>query len=199
MSKELDVREIQEAVRKKYAEISRSAEGKFKYPTGRSGVIALGYDLSVVGDVPDELLESFCGVGNPFSLGPIKPGESVLDVGCGAGFDLIVASRFVGPRGWVCGIDLTSEMVEKAQANLRRAGVSNGEVHCAGSETIPHDDGTFDVVISNGVLNLSPLKDKSFGEIYRVLKSNGRLQFADIVLKEDLPAEVAGSLEAWSD
>ena len=199
MTKELDITRIQEAVRKKYAEVSRSAVGKFKYPTGRAGAIALGYDLSVVGDVPDELLESFCGVGNPFSLGPINPGETILDAGCGGGFDLIIASRFVGPGGQVYGIDLTPEMVETAKTNLRRACVSNGQVLLASSEAIPFDDSTFDVVISNGVLNLSPLKEKSFEEIYRVLKSNGRLEFADIVLKEDLPAEVAGSLEAWSD
>lgn len=199
MTKELDVRVIQEAVRRKFTEAARSAEGKFKYPTGRAGAIALGYDPSVVRDMPDELLESFCGVGNPFSLGPINPGEISLDVGCGAGFDLIVASRFVGKTGRVCGIDLTPKMVERAQMNLRRAGVSNSAVHLAGSEAIPYDDSTFDVVISNGVLNLSPLKERSFREIYRVLKLNGRLQFADIVLKLDLPAGIINSLEAWSD
>ena len=199
MTKELDVIQIQEAVRKKYAEVLRSAEGKFQYPTGREGAEALGYDLSLVGQMPNELLESFCGVGNPFSLGTINPGEVILDVGSGAGFDLVVASRLVGPKGQVCGIDLTPEMVERAQTNLKRAGVSNGKVDCAGSEAIPYADGTFDVVISNGVLNLSPSKEQSFGEISRVLKPNGRLQFADIVLKEDLPTEVANSLEAWSD
>lgn len=150
MNKEPDVKVIQEAVRKKYAGVAHSAEGKFKYPTGRAGAIALGYDPPVVGDMPDELLESFCGMGNPFSLGPINPGEVILDVGCGAGFDLIVASRFVGPSGRVCGIDLTPEMAERARMNLKRTGVSNGAVHLAGSEAIPYDYSTFDVVISNG-------------------------------------------------
>jgi SAM-dependent methyltransferase len=199
MTRELDVSEIQEAVRKKYAEVSRSAEGKFKYPTGRAGALGLGYDASVIENMPEDLVESFCGVGNPFSLGAINPGEVILDVGCGAGFDLIVANRLVGPKGQVCGIDLTPEMVEKAEINIKQAGVSNGRIHLAGAEAIPYDEGIFDVVTSNGVLNLSPLKEKSFREIYRVLKPGGRLQFADIVLKEDLPAEVANSLEAWSD
>lgn len=199
MTKKPDVTQIQEAVRKKYAEVSCSAEGKFQYPTGRAGVGALGYDPSLLGDLPDELVESFCGVGNPFSLGSIKLGETILDVGCGAGFDLIIASRLVGPTGQVSGVDLTPEMVERARTNFGKAGVSKGQVHCVGSEAIPYADSTFDVVISNGVLNLSPEKERSFGEIYRVLKPNGRLQFADIVLKEDLPAEVANSLEAWSD
>lgn len=199
MAKELDVTQIREAVRKKYAEVSRSAEGKFQYPTGKAGVVALGYDPSFLGDLPDELVESFCGVGNPFSLGAIEPGETVLDVGCGAGLDLIVASRLVGPTGQVCGIDLTPEMVGRAQTILKKAGVSNAQVYCSGSEAIPHADSTFDVVISNGVLNLSPEKERSFTEIYRVLKPHGRLQFADIVLKENLPAKVAYSLEAWSE
>lgn len=194
----LDVKGIQDAVRKKYGEVSQSAEGKFAYPTGKAGAVALGYDPSVIRNIPIELLESFCGVGNPFSLGKINPEEAVLDVGCGTGFDIIVASRLVGLTGRVCGIDLTPEMVEHAKRNLMRAGVSNAEVQIASSEAIPYYDCTFDVVISNGVLNLSPLKEKSFREIYRVLKSNGHLQFADIVLKGDLPPEIASSLDAWS-
>lgn len=199
MTKKFDVTEIQEAVRKKYGAVSQSARGRFQYPTAREGVVALEYDLSLIDDLPDEQIESFCGVGNPFSLGPINPGEAILDVGCGAGFDLIVASRLAGPRGRVCGVDLTPEMVDNARRNLRRAGVSNGRVLCAGAEAIPYAESTFDVVISNGVLNLSPAKEESFSEIYRILKPDGRLQFADIVLKEDLPLEVANSLEAWSE
>ena len=199
MTKEPDVIEIQEAVRKKYADVSRAAEGKFKYPTGKTGAKALGYDLSLVEDLPEEILECFCGVGNPFSLGKITPGAVVLDVGCGTGFDLIVASRYVGSSGRVCGIDLTPEMVEKAQKNLRRAGVPNSDVQIGGSEAIPYANNTFDVAISNGVLHLSPLKEQSFQEIHRVLKPTGRLQCAIIVLNENLPAEVASSLDAWSD
>ena len=191
--------EIQRAVRAKYAEISCSAAGRFRYPTGRAGAIALGYDLSVLSDLPDDVLDTFCGVGNPFALESIHSGEKVLDIGCGAGLDMILASRLVGPAGRVCGIDLTPEMVEKARANFVRAGVNNANAVVAGSEAIPYDNDTFDVVISNGVLNLSPLKERSFREIFRVLKPGGRLRFADIILKEDLPAELANSLEAWSD
>jgi SAM-dependent methyltransferase len=191
--------EIQRAVRAKYAEISCSAAGRFRYPTGRAGAIALGYDLSMLSDLPDDVLDTFCGVGNPLALESIHSGEKVLDIGCGAGLDMILASRLVGPSGRVCGIDLTPEMVEKARANFVRAGVNNANAVVAGSEAIPYDNDTFDVVISNGVLNLSPLKERSFREIFRVLKPGGRLRFADIVLKEDLPAELANSLEAWSD
>jgi arsenite methyltransferase len=190
---------VLEAVRRKYGEVSRTAEGKFNYPTGRQGALALGYDSAAIDAMPPELIESFCGVGNPFSLGPVRAGEAVLDVGCGAGFDLIVAGRLAGPAGRVSGIDVTPEMVEKARRNLLQAGLSGGEVRVAGAEEIPYEDGSFDLVISNGVLNLSPLKEKCFGEVYRVLRPEGRLQFADIVLKGDLPEKIAGSLEAWSD
>jgi protein-L-isoaspartate O-methyltransferase len=128
MINKLDIKGIQDAIRKKYAEISSSADGKFNYSTGRNGAISLGYDMSIVESMPNELIESFCGVGNPFTLGPIKSGMTVLDIGCGAGFDLIYASRMVGNTGKVCGIDLTPEMVEKAKLNLKRYGVSNYDV-----------------------------------------------------------------------
>lgn len=192
------VQGIQDAIRARYAEVSKSAEGRFNYPTGRDGALLLGYDANVIGMMNDELAESFCGVGNPFKLGPINPGEAVLDIGCGAGFDLVVASSLVGKRGKVCGIDITPEMKEKAEKNLYKAALSDFDVRIAGTESIPYSDGTFDVVISNGVLNLSPLKEKSFREILRVLIPGGRLQFADIVRKDACTPTGGDSLEAWS-
>lgn len=198
MARKLSSEEIYEAIRKKYADVSRSAEGKFKYTTGKAGAEALGYDLSIVSDVPEEVFRSFCGVGNPFSPGQINPGETVLDVGCGTGFDLAYAAHLVGPSGHVSGIDLTPEMVEKAVQNLTNAGVSNAEVQLAGSGPIPYDNHTFDVIISNGVLNLSPCKDKTFSEIFRILKPDGRFQFADVVLKDNLPEKVVNSLDHWT-
>lgn len=190
---------IQHAVRRKYAQVAHSASGKFQYLTGKAGAAALGYDLSALSDLPDEVVESFCGVGNPFALGAIRTGEKVLDVGCGAGVDMILASRLVGPAGRVCGLDLTPEMVEKAQANFAVTGTANANAVVAGSDAIPYDDNSFDVVISNGVLNLSLLKDRSVRELFRVLRPAGRLQLADIVLNEQLPAEMTNSLDAWSD
>jgi len=198
MADQIDAKKIQDAVRQKYSDVSTSAKGKFNYPTGRDGAILHGYDRAIIRGMPDGLTESFCGVGDPFTLGPINTDETLLDVGCGAGFDLIVASHMVGQNGEVCGIDLTPEMVEKARNNLNQYGVQNYDVRVAGAESIPYPDSTFDVVISNGVLNLSPLKEKSLREIYRVLRPNGRLQFADIVLKEDCGA-ACSTLEAWSN
>jgi SAM-dependent methyltransferase len=195
----LDLVGIRDAIRKKYAEVSGTAANKFNYPTGKEGAALQGYDLKILVNMPDELIESFCGVGNPFRLGQIKPEETVLDIGCGAGFDMIVASNLVGRKGKVCGIDITPEMLEKAKRNLALAAASAYDVRIGGAEEIPYDEGTFDIVTSNGVLNLSPLKDKSFKEIYRVLKPAGRLQFADIVLKEGQSASGSNRPEDWSN
>lgn len=194
----LDVGAIQDRIRSTYGEVARSATGKFQYATGRDGALALGYDPATIAALPDDVLDVFCGVGNPFALGALRAGETVLDVGCGGGVDLVVASRAVGPAGAVRGIDLTPAMVERARVNLARAGTTNARVQVGGAEAIPYSDASVDVVISNGALNLSPAKDQAFAEMHRVLKPGGRLQFADIVLSDKLPADVANSLDAWA-
>ena len=175
-----------------------SSEGKFAYPTGRAGAEALGYDPLFIREAPASLLNAFCGVGNPFSLGQIKPGDSVLDVGSGAGFDLYVAGRLAGETGRVSGTDLTREMVDLARQGLAASGVNNIELVHVSSEEIPYSDLTFDTVISNGVINLSPCKQELFQEIFRVLKNGGKLQFADVALEKELPDRLVGSAEAWS-
>jgi arsenite methyltransferase len=158
----------------------------------------LGYDEELLEEIPDEVLNSFCGVGNPFVIAPIVKGCSVLDIGSGAGFDLYVASRQVGAKGKVCGIDLTEEMVNRARANLASMQVRNAEVHLVSSEQLPFADASFEVVISSGVINLSPDKQRLFAEIHRILKPGGRLQFADIILEKELPPHLAASVESWS-
>ena len=193
-----DANEIVQAIRTKYAEVSRSAEGKFQYLVGKEGAKALKYDPLVIEAAPAQFFESYCGVGNPFSLGMIMPGSALLDFGCGGGFDLFAASKLVGGKGRVFGIDLTEEMVQKARKNLTLAGVINFEIKKVDSDVIPYNDNSFDVVISNGVINLSPDKETTFKEIFRVLKPDGKLQFADVMLENELPANLAGSAEAWS-
>lgn len=158
----------------------------------------MGYDASILNYIQPELLNSFCGVGNPFSIEEIKQGSIILDIGSGAGFDLIVASRLAGSDGRVYGVDLTEEMISRANENLKTFGISDIEIHHVDSEEFPFNDKMFDVVVSNGVINLSPCKENLFKEIYRVLKPDGKLQFADIVAENEIPRELTGSLEAWS-
>jgi ubiquinone/menaquinone biosynthesis C-methylase UbiE len=183
---------------RKYSEVAKSSRGKFEYPTGRAGAEALGYDPVFLNEAPASLLKSYCGVGNPFSLGEILPGNNVLDIGSGAGFDLYVAKRLAGDSGRVCGIDLTREMVDQARENLAESGMNGIEVVHIASEEIPYKDNTFNTIISNGVINLSPCKQELFQEIFRVLKNGGKLQVADVVLEKELPATLSNSLEAWS-
>jgi arsenite methyltransferase len=195
---EVDIAQIRAAIRQKYASVSSSAEGYFKYPVGKAGAALLGYDEDLLAGIPSELLNSFCGVGNPFGIEGIENGCSVLDIGCGAGFDLYVASCLVGAQGKVFGVDLTEEMIDRARANLSTMQVTNAEIHLVSSEQLPFADDFFDVVISSGVINLSPDKQRLFTEIYRVLKPGGRLQFADIILEKELPPHLAASVESWS-
>lgn len=190
---------IRSAIQLKYADISRSAIGKFAYLTGVEGARALGYDASVLSRVPDELMKSFCGVGNPFQAGPVGEGESLLDVGCGSGIDLIIASNYIGETGRICGIDITPEMRSLAEKNAKSSGLRNIEVREGSAEAIPYADRSFDIVISNGVLNLSTKKELAFLEIFRVLGPGGRLQFADIVLEGEAARDTPCTLEAWSD
>ena len=188
---------IREKIQEKYERVAASPAGCFRYPTGREGIEKLGYPPELWQDFPEELLASFCGVGNPFSLGVIEPGQSVLDIGCGAGFDVFVAARLVGPQGRVVGIDVTQRMVEKAKEHLSRLGLKQAAFQLGNAEALPFPDKDFDVVISNGVLNLTLDKNKAVGEIYRVLRPGGRLMVADMALVETLPPERDKKIENW--
>lgn len=190
--------QIRAAIRERYGKVAGSAANQFNYSTGRAGAEQLGYEKELLDDMSGELVDSFCGVGNPFTLGDIVKGERLLDVGCGAGFDLAVARRKIGEKGHVAGVDLTAEMVEKARTELLREGFGDVEVKQVDSESLPFAEQSFDVVLSNGVINLSPAKGELFAEIFRVLAPGGRLQIADMMLHGELAPELAGSLKSWS-
>ncbi len=193
-----DKKRIREGITAKYSKVAVSPEGNFKYPTGQAGLEGQHYDPEILKALPEEILSSYCGVGNPFSLGPINKGEAVLDVGCGAGVDTLVAAMMVGPEGKVVGIDLTSEMLGRARANLEKTSLGNVSFQEGSAEDLPFPDESFDVVLSNGVINLIPDKPKAVREIFRVLKPNGRLMIADQILAGQMPGDTRSMVESWA-
>jgi len=192
-----DRKRIEEGIRGKYTKVSDSPEGLFQYPTGRAGLEALNYDSELIQALPDSAVASYCGVGNPFTLGVIRKGEAVLDIGCGAGIDTIVAAMMVGPAGTVAGIDMVPEMLARARENLRMTDLKNVTFEEAYGEKLPFADGGFDVVISNGAFNLIPDKAKALSEVVRVLKPGGRLMMADQILVGELPSEIKARVASW--
>lgn len=193
---EIEIRNIREGILRKYAGVAAQAGGCFQYPTGKEGLLKLDYPPGILQKLPDQVLAWFCGVGNPFSLGPVNPGEAVLDVGCGAGVDTLVAATLVGPAGRAVGIDPTPEMIDRARANLALARLGNVSFELAAAEGLPFPDGSFDVVISNGVFNLTIDKEQTLREAHRVMKRGGRLMMADMVLVQELPGDT-DQVENW--
>ena len=173
------------------------SQGLFKYPTGKAGLEALKYDPEILKTLPESVLDSFCGVGNPFSLGPVDRGETVLDIGSGGGLDSLVAARMVGAGGKVVGLDLSPEMVGRAYENLKQTDLSSVAFQDFSGEELPFPDGSFDVVISNGVFNLIPAKGRMLKEACRVLKPNGRLLIADQVLSGALTKSPEERIDSW--
>jgi SAM-dependent methyltransferase len=189
---------IADGIRGKYARVAVSPEGLFRYPTGRAGLEALNYDPQLIRTLPEQVAAAYCGVGNPFALGPVREGDAILDIGCGAGVDTIIAARLAGPTGSAAGLDAVPEMLARAQENARIAGVANVEFREGSAEELPFPDNSFDVVISNGVFNLVVDKAKALAEVYRVLKPGGRFLLADQVLAGELPKETRARIENWA-
>ena len=192
-----DLKKIEAGIREKYIRVAKSPEGLFKYPTGKKGLEELHYDKSLIDKLPDAVASSYCGVGNLFTLGEINTGEQVLDIGCGAGVDTIFASMMTGPTGNVAGVDIVPEMLQQAETNLRMTDLKNVTFKNASSENLPFHDDTFEVVISNGVINLIPDKEAALSEIFRVLKPAGRLMVADQVDSGSVQKDIKVRLANW--
>ena len=194
---EIDVDLLKSEIKKTYASVSDEPEREFIFPTGRAWAEDLGYPPELA-NVPDGAVESFAGVANPWTMGRLTEGERVLDLGSGAGTDSLIASQMVGSRGSVTGIDMTPAMLGKARAAAAEMGTTNVEFVESEAESLPFADGTFDVVISNGVIDLIPDKDAVFAELHRVLVPGGRMQIADVTIQNPVSAEGRRNIDLWT-
>ena len=193
----LDVDALRQAIQEEYTLVAVNPGGDFHFHTGRRLAAILAYDDEWLDGVPEATIASFAGTGNPFSLGRIAEGEHVLDVGCGAGIDSIIAARMVGATGAVIGVDMTPAMLEKARKSAKEADVHNVDFRQGLAESLPLADGWADVVISNGVLNLFPDKLSGLREMARVLKPGGRLQIGDILVQKAVPEKGKQDINLW--
>jgi arsenite methyltransferase len=194
----LDLGSLREAIREEYAAVASNPEKGFHFHTGRPLAHMLEYADEWLEGIPESSIESFAGTGNPFSLGEIRPGERVVDVGCGAGIDSLIAAKKVGPDGRVIGVDMTPSMLKKARFAAHEAELNNVEFRVGYAESLPIDECWADVVISNGVLNLMPDKDTALQEMSRVLKPGGRLQIGDILVQKTVPESAKRKIDLWT-
>jgi len=194
---DIDITLLKSEIKKTYALVSREPEKDFVFPTGRPWAEDLGYPDELA-SVPETAVQSFAGVANPFSLGRLEPDARVLDLGSGAGTDSLVAAQMVGAEGRVTGIDMTPEMIAKARAAAAEMGATNVEFFESEAERLPFADGSFDIVISNGVIDLIPDKDAVFSELFRVLAPGGRIQIADVTIQKPVSEEGRRNIDLWT-
>jgi arsenite methyltransferase len=199
VSTPVDPEALRASVRTKYRHLALEPTDTFHFHTGRPLAELLAYEPELLSRLPEEAVVAFAGVANPFSMRPLGQDDRVVDVGSGGGFDAFVAAHLVGPSGRVVGVDMTTEMLARAQETAARLGFEHVEFRRGIAEELPVDDGWADVVISNGVLNLVAEKPRVFAEIHRVLRPGGRLQFADIAVGREVPAEAACDIDLWTD
>jgi arsenite methyltransferase len=193
----LDVQQLRGAIQEEYTAVATHPEQGFHFHTGRPLARLLGYADEWLDGIPEHSISSFAGTGNPFSMGALDPGERVVDVGCGAGIDSLIASRMVAPRGDVIGVDMTPAMLERARTSAKELGSGNVDFRSGYAEALPVEDGWADVVISNGVLNLFPDKLAGLQEMARVLKPTGRLQIGDISVQKALGENSKRNIDLW--
>jgi SAM-dependent methyltransferase len=189
---------LRRQISEKYTDVALEPEKGFHFHTGRPLAMMLGYNPEDIDRLPRSTVDSFAGTGNPFSMGRLSAGETVLDIGCGAGFDTLQAAMQVGPSGRVIAVDMTEAMRERTKEGAAVLGLMNVDVRHGFMEELPVDDASIDVVISNGVVNLTPDKVGVMREIYRVLKPGGRFQIGDIVVHKEVPQDAKDDIDLWS-
>jgi arsenite methyltransferase len=194
---DIDVQVLKSEIKKTYSSVSEQHEQDFIFPTGRAWAEDLGYPDELA-NVPESAVESFAGVANPWQLGRLNPGERVLDLGSGAGTDSLVAAQMVGEQGHVTGIDMTPAMLAKARTAAAEMRLSNVEFVEAEAERLPFPDESFDVVVSNGVIDLIPDKDAVFDELHRVLVPGGRMQIADVTIQNPVSEAGRRNIDLWT-
>lgn len=196
---DLDTQKLRSEISNIYGRVALNPNGDFHFHRGPAYAAEfLGYDAIELSALPPDCTASFAGIGNPHLIGPPREAETVLDIGCGAGMDLLIAARGVGPRGRAIGVDMTDEMVGRARRSAKAAGLHQVEVRKGDATALPVEDASVDLVISNGVLNLVPEKEKAFAEIVRVLRPGGRLQLADIALDVELSEDIRRNIDLWT-
>ncbi len=195
---DVDTDTLRKAIQDEYQVVAENPGKGFHFHTGRPLTKIVGYQDEWLEGVSEAAIESFAGTGNPFAMGELASGERVVDIGSGGGIDSLVAARMVGPDGEVVGIDMTPAMLERARAAAAESGIGNVEFREAYMEGIPVPDGWADVVISNGVLNLTPDKQKTLGEMFRVLRPGGRLQIGDILVSREVPEAAKQKIDLWT-
>ena len=195
---DVDSETLRNAIKNEYKEVAEHPDKGFHFHTGRRLTHLVGYEDKWFNGVSELAIESFAGTGNPFAMGTLAAGERVVDVGSGGGIDSLIAARMVGPSGEVIGIDMTPAMLERARTAATESAIENVEFREAYMEALPVPDGWADVVISNGVLNLTPDKQKAVGEMFRVLRSGGRLQIGDILVDREVPDGAKKQIDLWT-
>lgn len=194
----IDQQDLLAKVKDMYRSVAETPDQEFHFETGRPLAERLGYPPSQLDAIPPGAVESFAGVGYFFDLAQLETGEEVLDLGSGSGMDAFVASRHVGATGRVVGVDMTEAQLDKAERLREANGINNVTFRSGLIQELPYPDGSFDAVISNGVINLAPDKDAVFGEVARVLRPGGRLAIADIVTETALTPAIVSNVDLWA-
>ena len=195
----VDAERLRDEIRKVYSDVAIDPKKGYHFHTGREyAADLLGYVRDELAELPDSVTASFAGVGNPLALGRPDPGQTVVDIGAGAGMDTFLAARHVGPGGRVIAVDMTDAMLERGRESVAATGKRQIDYRKGLAESLPVEDATADLVISNGVINLSPDKHAVFREAFRVLKPGGRLQIADIIVHKDIPQAGRDDIAIWT-